>query len=51
MYRFTELIDDTNCGFNPIPKIYKDYAPTLRAGRFGLKKRRLMKWVILELEN
>lgn len=49
MYQFTELIDDTNCGFNPTPKIYKDYAPTLRAGRFGLKKkRRSMKWVILE---
>lgn len=41
MYQFTELIDDTNCGFNPTPKIYKDYAPTLRAGRFGLKKKEI----------
>ena len=32
-----ELIDDTNCGFNPTPKIYTEYAPTLRAGRYGLK--------------
>ena len=32
-----ELIDDTNLGFNPTPKIYTDYAPTLRAGRYGLK--------------
>ena len=32
-----ELIDDTNCGFNPAPKIYTEYAPTLRAGRYGLK--------------
>ena len=39
MSEFLELIDDTNCGFNPIPKIYYDYAPTLRAGRFGLKKK------------
>ena len=39
MCEFIELIDDTNCGFNPIPKIYYDYAPTLRAGRFGLKKK------------
>lgn len=39
MFKFVELIDDTNSGFNPIPKIYKDYAPTLRAGRFGLKKK------------
>lgn len=39
MYRFTELIDDTYCGFSPIPRIYKDYAPTLRADRFGLKKK------------
>lgn len=39
MSEFLELIDDTNCGFNPIPKIYHDYAPTLRAGRFGLKKK------------
>lgn len=43
MFKFVELIDDTNSGFNPIPKIYKDYAPTLRAGRFGLKKKRWMK--------
>ena len=28
-----ELIDDTNCGFNPTPKIYTEYAPTLRAGK------------------
>ena len=34
---FIELIDDTNCGFNPTPKIYTEYAPTLRAGRYGLK--------------
>lgn len=39
MSEFLELIDDTNCGFNPIPKIYHDYAPTLRAGRYGLKKK------------
>lgn len=39
MSKFLELIDDTNCGFNPIPKIYHDYAPTLRAGRFGMKKK------------
>ena len=32
-----ELIDDTNLGFNPTPKIYTEYAPTLRAGRYGLK--------------
>ena len=32
-----ELIDDKNLGFNPTPKIYTDYAPTLRAGRYGLK--------------
>ena len=24
---FIELIDDTNCGFNPTPKIYTEYAP------------------------
>lgn len=40
MSKFIKLIDDTNTGFNPIPKVYKDYAPTLRAGRFGLKKRK-----------
>lgn len=32
-----ELIDDTNLGFNPTPKIYTEYAPTLRASRYGLK--------------
>ena len=32
-----ELIDDTNCEFNPTPKIYTEYAPTLRASRYGLK--------------
>lgn len=32
-----ELIDDTNLGFNPIPKTYTEYAPTLRASRYGLK--------------
>ena len=37
MGKFIKLIDDTNCGFNPIPKVYEDYAPTLRAGRYGLK--------------
>lgn len=31
------IFDDTNCGFNPIPKIYKGICPTLRAGRWGLK--------------
>lgn len=31
------IIDDTNLGFNPVPKIYWDICPTLRAGRFGLK--------------
>lgn len=31
------IIDDTNCGFNPIPKIYDGICPTLRAGRYGLK--------------
>lgn len=51
MSEFLELIDDTNCGFNPIPKIYHDYAPTLRAGRFGLKKRRWTIWEIFVLEN
>lgn len=39
MSEFIELIDDTNCGFNPIPKIYRDYSPTLRASRYGLKKK------------
>lgn len=34
---FVNLIDDTNCGFNPIPKTYTEYSPTLRASRFGLK--------------
>ena len=34
-----ELIDDTNCGFNPPLKYTQNmqYAPTLRAGRYGLK--------------
>ena len=37
MNRFIELIDDTNCGFNPIPKTHTEYVPTLRASRYGLK--------------
>lgn len=36
-YEFVNLIDDINCGFNPIPKTYTEYSPTLRASRFGLK--------------
>jgi hypothetical protein len=31
----TILIDDTNLGFNPEPKIYDDICPTLRASRGG----------------
>lgn len=31
------ILDDTNLGFNPIPKIYMDTSPTLRASRYGLK--------------
>ena len=34
---FEFLLDDTNLGFNPTPKIYKDVSPTLRANRYGLK--------------
>ena len=34
---FKCLIDDTNLGFNPVPKVCKNYSPTLRASRFGLK--------------
>lgn len=30
------IIDDTNLGFDPEPKIY-DICPTLRASRYGLK--------------
>ena len=38
MNKFVKLIDDTNCGFNPIPKQHYDVAPTLRASRYELKK-------------
>ena len=31
------IIDDTNLGFNPEPKIYLNICPTLRASRYGLK--------------
>ena len=31
------LYDDTNLGFNPEPKLYWEFSPTLRANRFGLK--------------
>lgn len=35
-YSYLYLVDDT-IGFHSEPKIYKDYSPTLRANRFGLK--------------
>lgn len=35
--KYPFILDDTNLGFNPIPKIYDAFAPTLRAGRHGLK--------------
>ena len=31
------VIDDTNLGFDPLPKVYDNVCPTLRASRFGLK--------------
>ena len=34
---FVALLDDTNLGFNPTPKLYRDFSPTLRASRYGLK--------------
>lgn len=31
------IMDDTNLGFNPIPKFHTVTSPTLRASRYGLK--------------
>ena len=31
------ILDDTNLGFNPTPKICVECCPTLRASRYGLK--------------
>ena len=41
MSKFLELIDDTNCGFDPIPKVHHFISPTLRASRFGYKKKEI----------
>lgn len=35
--KYPFILDDTNLGFNSIPKICDTFSPTLRAGRYGLK--------------